>query len=142
MREPLPTPNATPTRRSLRRWTAGAVLAAAAVLLAPAGLPAATARADEGASGRSLEPQVILYATSWCGWCRKTRALLAELDVAYADLDIEKSPEAAREHREKAGPGAGVPVLDIGGTIVKGYDPAQIRKLVAELKVEETESAR
>jgi glutaredoxin len=156
MRRPLPPSSLAPANRCLRRLAAGAALVALAALAAitaallltpaaaagPAPASAAGARADDDGGGRSAEPRVILYGTSWCPWCRKTRALLEELGVAYADKDIETSPEAAREYREKAGAGAGVPVLDIGGTIVQGYDPEQIRKLVAGLKAEEAEPAR
>lgn len=109
-----------------------AVLAAVPAACAPAPLTEKAAAAAEAA-----EPAVTLYATSWCGWCRKTRALLDELGVEYADLDIEEDGEAAREHREKAGRGAGVPVLDIDGTIVRGYDEAKIRRLVAQLDDDE-----
>lgn len=108
----------------------GVVLFGAALAL----LPAESTSAVTPAADRGDEPQVILYATSWCGWCRKTRALLDELEVEYADLDIETSEQAAREYRDKAGPNAGVPVLDIAGTIVRGYDERRIRKLVSELE--------
>ena len=79
------------------------------------------------------EEKVILYATSWCPWCRKTQDLLTELDVEFALKDIEESAEAAREFQEKGGPGTGVPLIDIDGTLVKGYDEQQIRDLVAAL---------
>jgi glutaredoxin len=122
--------------RSLHRLAAGVALLAAALLLAPAPALIAAPRAAGPAaadSGAAAAPQVTLYATSWCPWCRKTRALLAELKVAYQEKDVEKTPGAAAERDRKAGAGAGVPVLDIGGTIVLGYDPPRIRAAVGAL---------
>ncbi len=71
---------------------------------------------------------VILYATSWCGYCAKTRELLNKNDIKYFEYDVEKSAEG-REQRKKLG-GNGVPVLVINGEVVKGYNPTKILELV------------
>ncbi|HMN45399.1 MAG TPA: glutaredoxin family protein [Povalibacter sp.] len=63
---------------------------------------------------------VILYATSWCGYCRKTRELFDEQGVAYVEYDIEKSDEGRARYDELGG--NGVPVIDVRGTIIHGYD--------------------
>lgn len=98
-------------------------------------VPRATATASRE-PGEDVEetaaPRVTLYATSWCGYCRKTRELLTELGVEFVEKDIEKSLEARTEHAAKAR-GAGVPVLDVDGEIVRGYRPETIRELVAKL---------
>lgn len=67
---------------------------------------------------------VILYATSWCGYCAKTRRFLDKHDIAYHEYDIEKSREG-REQFEKLG-GRGVPLLLVNGEVVKGYRPEKI----------------
>lgn len=79
-------------------------------------------------------PRVTLYMTSWCGYCRKARRLLDTLDVPYEAKDIEASREAAREYRAKAGDYRGIPLLDIDGRIVKGYQAELIHELVTRLK--------
>lgn len=63
---------------------------------------------------------VVLYATDWCGYCRQARALLAEKGVQYTEYDIEKSAEGKRQY-DALGV-RGVPVLNINGTVVKGFD--------------------
>jgi glutaredoxin len=68
--------------------------------------------------------EVILYATSWCGYCRKTRALFEEQGIAYTEFDIETSDEGRR--RYEALNGEGVPVIDIGGTVIYGFDRDEI----------------
>jgi glutaredoxin len=78
-------------------------------------------------------PPVILYATSWCGYCRKARALLKDLKVDFIEKNIERDRAAANEMAKKAGSRSGVPVLDIGGYIVRGYSDRQIRQLVKDL---------
>jgi len=71
--------------------------------------------------------KVILYATSWCGFCKKTRELLRENNIDYFEYDIEKSEEGNKQYRKLGG--GGVPVLLISGKVIKGYDPAKILAL-------------
>lgn len=67
---------------------------------------------------------VILYATEWCGYCKKTRAYLAENQIAYTEYDIEKT-EIGRENHAALG-GGGIPVLDVKGTIIRGYNTSKM----------------
>lgn len=94
--------------------------------------PAAEAPAD--AKADESGPQVVLYMTSWCGYCRRTSKLLETLGVPFAAKDIEKDKMAAAEYREKADGYRGIPVLDVGGQIIRGYQPTLIHKLVTELQ--------
>jgi len=71
--------------------------------------------------------KVILYATSWCGYCKKTRKLLEDNGVDYFEYDIEKSQEGNKQHKRLGG--KGIPVLLINGEVVKGYNPARILEL-------------
>lgn len=68
--------------------------------------------------------EVILYATSWCGYCAKTREFLGERGIAYTELDIEKSSDARRAYDALGG--RGVPVLKVNGTVIHGYNPQGI----------------
>lgn len=74
---------------------------------------------------------VIMYGTSWCGYCAKTRALLEENDVTYYEYNIETSQEGHKQFVDLGG--RGVPVLQIGGKVVKGYRPSRILELVNEI---------
>ena len=73
--------------------------------------------------------KVILYATAWCPYCDKTRALLRENNIDYFEYDIEKSQKGKQQHRELGG--SGIPVLLINGEVVKGYAPARILELAS-----------
>ena len=67
---------------------------------------------------------VVLYATSWCGYCKKTRELFAEHRIAYVEYDIERDREGYEEYRRLGG--RGVPVVNANGTIIHGYSPQEI----------------
>ena len=68
--------------------------------------------------------KVILYGTSWCSYCQKTREFLAQNNIAYTEFDIEKSNEGRQ--RYDAINGSGVPVLEVNTTVIRGYAPEAI----------------
>lgn len=85
-------------------------------------------------ASRGEPPKIVMYATSWCPYCRRARKLLNALDVEWVEKDIEKDREAAREFHAKAGRGAGVPVIDFDGTLLRGFNQDKIRRLAAEVR--------
>ena len=99
--------------------------------------PAAAPRAERPQRAAQAEPvaarqqDVIVYTTSWCGWCRKTLAFLDQQGVDYENRDIEADDAWRQELEEKTG-STSIPVVEIGGQLVRGYDPARIRKLLEE----------
>ena len=69
--------------------------------------------------------EVILYSTTWCGYCAKTREYFAENHIKYTDLDVEHSEEGHRDY-ERLG-GNGVPIVLINSeTLIHGYSPEKI----------------
>jgi len=42
-------------------------------------------------------PKVTIYSTTWCGDCRRSKRLLDAHGVPYEEINIEDSPDAARE---------------------------------------------
>lgn len=69
--------------------------------------------------------EIVLYATTWCGYCAKTRELFAKDGIAYREVDIEKD-SAGRERYQALG-GRGIPVIDMRGQVIHGYDVRAIR---------------
>jgi mycoredoxin len=104
-----------------------------------------TAYAESESDGSRAEsgdaPEIILYQTSWCGYCRKARKLLEDLDAVYVAKDIERDKDAAREYQEKGRGFSGIPLIDFDGQVVRGYDEGAIRKMVKEQKERAGESA-
>ncbi|MFH1809048.1 MAG: glutaredoxin domain-containing protein [Pseudomonadota bacterium] len=77
---------------------------------------------------------VVIYTTPWCGFCKRAKAYLKERGVAFVERDVEGSAAAARELETKlratGSAGSGVPVIDIDGTLVMGFDRPRIDELL------------
>jgi glutaredoxin len=74
---------------------------------------------------------VIMYSTSWCGYCKKARVMLNMQGVRFKEFDIEKSATANAEMKSIGG--HGVPVFLIKGEVVKGFNQKRVLELVKGL---------
>ena len=70
------------------------------------------------------DARVTLYATDWCGYCKQTRRFLDSKGIPYTEFDIEKDP-AGRKAYEALG-GRGIPLIDVNGTLIRGFSEEQI----------------
>jgi glutaredoxin-like YruB-family protein len=68
---------------------------------------------------------VTIYSASWCGFCHTTKQYLDKLGVKYKELDVDHDPKAAETAVEISGQ-RGIPVLDIEGDIIVGFDRPKI----------------
>ena len=73
--------------------------------------------------------KVIVYSTSTCPWCDKAKEFLKENNIEFEERNAQENPEYANELQEKSG-GVGVPVLDIDGTIIIGFNEKKIREVL------------
>jgi len=73
------------------------------------------------------EHKVKEYGTEHCPWCHKAKEFFEENEVKFKYIDVGKSREAAMEMIEKTGQ-RGVPVIEIDGEIIIGFDEARIRE--------------
>jgi glutaredoxin len=73
---------------------------------------------------------VILYETSWCPYCIKARELLKDMGVSLVEYDVEKDRARQVEMIKKSGGSRGVPVIDVEGIIIRGYDPDEIKTVI------------
>lgn len=75
-------------------------------------------------------PTVIIYGASWCGPCHQAADYLKGKNVRYVMKDIEQDDGAATEMRGKldaAGMrGGSIPVIDVKGKILIGFDARQV----------------
>ena len=72
---------------------------------------------------------VKVYSTPTCPWCTVAKKYLTSKNVAFEDLDVSKNREAAMEMIQKSGQ-RGVPVIEINGNVIVGFDQATIEKLL------------
>lgn len=70
-----------------------------------------------------------VYSTSTCPHCIDAKKFLKEKKVDFENIDVGKDEKAAKEMMEKTGQ-MGVPVIEIDGEIVVGFDEAKISKLL------------
>jgi len=73
--------------------------------------------------------QVRIYSTPTCPYCKMAKEFLKENNVQFEDLDVSSNQSAAQEMISKSGQ-MGVPVLDIKGQVVVGFDKARIKQLL------------
>ena len=67
---------------------------------------------------------VVLYATEWCGYCKLARRFLDQKGIPYKEFDIEKDAEARKAYEALGG--RGIPLIDVNGTLIRGFDPDEI----------------
>jgi glutaredoxin 3 len=71
--------------------------------------------------------EIKVYSTPTCPWCVKVKSFLKDKSIEFEDLDVSTNHEAQHEMIEKSGQ-MGVPVLDIKGKIIIGFDQEAINK--------------
>ncbi|MBI5051149.1 glutaredoxin family protein [Candidatus Micrarchaeota archaeon] len=72
---------------------------------------------------------VVVYSASWCPWCQKAKEFLTRNKVKFTEKDVDANPEYVAELQKKSKQ-TGIPVIEIDGNIIIGYDEATMRKLL------------
>lgn len=68
---------------------------------------------------------VTIYSATWCAFCHATKDYLDKLGIAYTDRDVDHDMQAAVDAVDKSGQ-RGIPVIDIDGDIIVGFDRPRI----------------
>jgi len=74
------------------------------------------------------QPVVVMYATTWCGYCAQARSFFAANGIQYEERDIEKSSACHEEHRRLGG--QGVPLILVGEEKIGGFNEGRLRSLL------------
>lgn len=72
---------------------------------------------------------VIIYSTPSCVYCKMAKSYFDEKGVAYDDKDVMVDVKAREEMMQKSGQ-LGVPVIDIEGKIIVGFDKGAIKDIL------------
>lgn len=75
------------------------------------------------------EHEVIVYTTPSCPWCAAVKQYLEERGIPYTEIDVSQDQAAAMEMIRKSGQ-MGVPVVEIDGEIVIGFDKERLDYLL------------
>ena len=73
------------------------------------------------------QKKVLIYTTPSCPYCHQTKEYLQSKQIESQEFDVSASPANAQEMIDKSGQ-MGVPVLDIEGKIIVGFDKEAIDK--------------
>ena len=71
--------------------------------------------------------KVKVYSTPTCPWCYKTKEFLQENKVEFEDINVAADQKAAQDMFKKSGQ-MGVPVTEINGEIIVGFDKPKFKK--------------
>jgi glutaredoxin 3 len=72
---------------------------------------------------------IKVYSTPTCPYCVTLKNFLKEHDIQFEDIDVSQNEIAAKEMIDKSGQ-MGVPVIDIDGEMIVGFDQERIKKLL------------
>jgi glutaredoxin 3 len=72
---------------------------------------------------------VKVYSTNFCPYCKMAKSFLKDKNVQFEEINVQENQQAAKEMIEKTGQ-VGVPVIEIDGHTVVGFDREQIEKLL------------
>lgn len=69
--------------------------------------------------------RVVIFSTPTCVWCNRAKTYLRSRSVPFRDVDVSRDPAAARDLVRRTGQ-MGVPVIEIDGRPIVGFDEARI----------------
>ncbi len=72
---------------------------------------------------------VLIYTTPTCIWCARTKEFFKQNNVSYKEINVAGDSKAAKEMIKKSGQ-IGVPVIDVDGYIVVGFNQEKLKKLL------------
>lgn len=75
------------------------------------------------------QPKVLVFSTPTCSFCNLAKKYFREKGVKFTDIDVSRDQMAARDMVRRSGQ-MGVPVIDIGGKIIVGFDKPKINSLL------------
>ena len=76
-----------------------------------------------------MAKKVKIYSTPTCPYCVRAKQFLKENTVNFEDIDVSREQAAAQEMIKRSGQ-MGVPVIDIDGELIVGFDKEKIRKIL------------
>jgi glutaredoxin-like YruB-family protein len=76
-----------------------------------------------------MAKSIKVYSTPTCPFCIRTKQFLKDSNIVFENIDVSENQEKAQEMIVKSGQ-MGVPVIDIDGTIIVGFDKEKIKEVL------------
>lgn len=70
---------------------------------------------------------ISLYSTPSCAYCRKAKDYLRQNNISFTEYNVAVDQAKATEMVRKSGQ-MGVPVLDINGRVIVGFNQSEIER--------------
>ncbi|TYQ15290.1 UNVERIFIED_CONTAM: glutaredoxin-like YruB-family protein [Acetivibrio alkalicellulosi] len=74
--------------------------------------------------------EIKVYSTPTCPYCIQAKKYLESKNVQFQEFDVSTDREAASEMIDKSGQ-RGVPVIDVNGEIIIGFDKGRLDSLIS-----------
>lgn len=74
-----------------------------------------------------MAKKVEVYSTATCPYCVRLKQFLNDNNIAFENYDVSSNQEKAEEMIKKTGQ-MGVPVIDVEGQIIVGFDKEKIKQ--------------
>jgi len=81
---------------------------------------------------QGVTPQIDLYVTSWCPYCKKAIAFLHKNNIAFNAHDIEQDINAATRKKELDPGYSGIPLAVINGATIRGFSESTYQQALAK----------
>jgi len=81
-----------------------------------------------------MNTKITIYSADWCAFCHAAKEYLDKLGIKFTEKNVEEKQEFAQEAVEKSGQ-MGIPVIDIDGEIIVGFDRPKIDAVLKDKKI-------
>lgn len=71
--------------------------------------------------------KVIMYSTSWCGYCKKAKQYFKSKNIPFTEYDIENNARAKRQYKKMNG--QGVPIILVGKKRLNGFSKSSFERI-------------
>jgi glutaredoxin 3 len=78
-------------------------------------------------------PEIVMYSTTWCGYCQRARGLLQRKGLGVREIKVDEEPGQREVMVQKSGGRRTVPQIFIGKHHVGGYDDLAALERAGEL---------
>lgn len=82
---------------------------------------------SQGQSKTAGSNRVILYSTSWCGYCKQARQYFRSNNIPFTEYDVETSARGKRDYAALGG--NGVPIILVGNRRLNGFSIAAFEQI-------------
>lgn len=85
--------------------------------------------------------KIKVYSTPTCPYCKLVKEYLNEKEIEFQDIDVASDPVAANEMVKLSGQ-MGVPVVDVDGQVIVGWNKDALEEAIGSAKGSKKEKAK